>query len=146
MHYYVLKNILIKEYMRNNFGYPMRKEFGKIILSILLTMILTFLLKLCNITSLDKKKDLTIQLTEKENRFIAKNFIKEQLFFRLIEFTFMFILMIFIWIYYIRFCYIYYNSQINWLYSFIWSIFWLMDCFCSFNNYYFLYCRKFHSR
>ena len=116
---------------RNDFGYPMRKEFGKIISSILLTMILTFLIKLSNITSLNEKKNLAIKLkkNEEENKDIALTFMKEKLILRLIIFTIMFILIIFMWIYSIGFCYIYYNSQINWLYSFIWSIFWLWIIF-----------------
>ena len=58
---------------RNDFGYPMRKEFGKIISSILLTMILTFLIKLSNLTSLNEKKNLAIKLkkNEEENKDIA---------------------------------------------------------------------------
>ena len=124
---YIEKRIYDKH--RNDFGYPMRKEFGKIISSILLTMILTFLIKLSNVTSLNKKRILAVELTGKENRFTVMNFIEEKKVFRLIAFSFMFILMIFMWIYSIGFCYIYYNSQINWLYSFIWSIFWLWIIF-----------------
>ena len=120
---YIEKRIYDKH--RNDFGYPMRKEFGKIISSILLTMILTFLIKLSNVTSLNKKRILAVELTGKENRFTVMNFIEEKKVFRLIAFSFMFILMIFMWIYSIRVSYIYYNSQLDWLYSFIWSIFWL---------------------
>ena len=122
---YIEKRIYDKH--RNNFAYPMRKEFGKIISSILLTMILTFLVKLLNMTSLENKRDLELSLMKnrEKERFVGESFMKEKLFFRLIAFSIMSILIIFMFIYSIGFCYIYFNSQINLLYSFIWSVFWL---------------------
>ena len=51
---------------KNDLGYPMRKEFGKIISSILLIMILTFLIKISYITSLYEKKLLAIELKKNE--------------------------------------------------------------------------------
>ena len=122
---YIEKRIYDKH--RNNFAYPMRKEFGKIISSILLTMILTFLVKLLNMTSLENKRELELSLMKnrEKERFVGESFMKEKLFFRLIAFSIMSILIIFMFIYSIGFCYIYFNSQINLLYSFIWSVFWL---------------------
>ena len=50
---------------RNNFDYPMRKEFHKIILSILCQIVLTLLIKLLIMVKLEQRQNLKISLRSK---------------------------------------------------------------------------------
>ncbi len=98
------KKIFAKD--RNKFSYHLKHEFQYILLSIFISMILTSLIRFIFVLSL-KEED---QNTEHNDLFkiIAFLIILGTLFF----FTF----------YCIAWCYIYYNTQISWLYMGIWCL------------------------
>ena len=119
---------------RNNFDYPMRKEFHKIILSILCQVVLTLLIKLLLFVKLEQRENLKIGLTKctlKVNEYInneivttIEQFQEVMLLRRLIGAFLMLILIVFFFYYSTVFCGIYINTQYNWFYSGIWSLFW----------------------
>ena len=114
---------------RDNFGYPMKREFGKIISSILISMILTILIKLINITSFSEKETLVLLHSETRERRFKDEFTKNKMIIRNIAgFIMLFIIMI-MWLYSIGFCYLYYHAQKSWFYSGIWSLFWVWFIF-----------------
>ena len=94
--------------LRNYFFYPIKEEFNKIILSIFTTMIITFIIRLINLNlyNVNNKK--------KENNISIYKFI-----FGIILII---LLLLFFWFYCIMYCFIFINSQINFLYSGIWSL------------------------
>ena len=119
---------------RNNFDYPMRKEFHKIILSILCQIVLTLLIKLLIMVKLEQRQNLKISLTkctlkgreEINNDIVSRveQFQDEMLVRRLIGAFIILVLLIFFFYYSVAFCGIYIKTQINWFYSGIWSLFW----------------------
>ncbi len=107
----------------------MKKEFGKIILSILITMLLTFFIKFINLTSFKKANDI---VSNRENNCvndILGNRLKKKKLLMIITAIIMLIIGIIMWLYSIGFCYIYYHSQKSWFYSGIWSLFWVWVIF-----------------
>ena len=119
---------------RKNFDYPMRKEFHKIILSILCQVVLTVLIKLLMIVWLKQREELKMSLTKctlKYNEsinadivFKVEQFQKQMLFKRLLGALLMLFIVIFFFYYSVVFCGIYVKTQFNWFYSGIWSLFW----------------------
>ena len=108
----------------------MRKEFGKIILSILITMSLTIIIKLINLTTFTKAYDEDSKMRlSKDIIYDGNRFTDQKMIPRLIAAFLMFILGMFIWLYSIGFCYIYYHTQKSWIYSGIWSLFWVWIIF-----------------
>ena len=113
---------------RDNFAYPMRKEFGKIILSILLQVILAIIFRLIVLISLDRRNRLNgeiksckdiIETSRKVSRFEKKVLLK-----RIIAGILMLVIYVFFFYYCVVFCGIYINTQRNWFFSGIWSLFW----------------------
>ena len=116
---------------RHNFAYPMRKEFGKIILSILCQMILCVLLKLVVLVPYKKiiqLKDYAQQYKEDVdvNAMIEKSniFEKDLLFRRILGGVLMLVVVTFFFYYSMVFCGIYIKTQQCWLYASLWSIIW----------------------
>ena len=106
---------------RNDFTYPMRKEFGKIILSIFITMLITIIFKLFN-----------YRAPYKETHVLQEYYFEKKRLRRTIGGILMYFLGFFMWIYSIGFCYLYYHSQISWFYSLIWSLFLVWFIFAPF--------------
>ena len=125
---------------RNNFDYPMRKEFHKIILSILCQIALTTLLKLLVLVSLRQRDNLEYSLKScklKENEEINNEIVtridqfeNEMLLRRLLGGLLMVIIVVFFFYYTVVFCGIYIHTQKNWMFSCIWSLFWNWIVFC----------------
>ena len=119
---------------RNRFDYPMRKEFGKILLCILLQIVVTGLIKLLVFVFPEQKrtlegglKNFEIKLgREADNNIIVRidQLEKEMFIRRLIGGVLMLFIVIFFFYYSVVFCGIYINTQKNWIYAGIWSLFW----------------------
>ena len=119
---------------RSNFDYPMRKEFHRIILSILCQIALTAILKFIVLVYLKQRDNLeaslkNCKLTGREeinNEVIARidQFENEMLIRRLIGGLIMLIIVTFFFYYTVVFCGIYINTQKNWIYGCVWSLFW----------------------
>ena len=119
---------------RNNFDYPMRKEFHKIILSILCQVVFTILIKLVILVRLRQREDLKNSLIKyklKPHEIInndivvrIEQFQDEMLTRRLIGAAIMVIGIVFFFYYSVAFCGVYIKTQKNWFYSGIWSLFW----------------------
>ena len=119
---------------RNYFDYPMRKEFHKIILSILCQAAITTLIKLLMIVRLYQRNDLKDKLTKcklKGNEEINNDIVvkieqfQDQMFLRrIIGGAIMLCGVVFFFYYSVAFCGVYIKTQKNWFYSGIWSLFW----------------------
>ena len=119
---------------RNYFDYPMRKEFHKIILSILCQVAITTLIKLLMMVRLYQRNDLKMNLTKcylKGNEEINNDIVvkveqfQDQMFLRrIIGGAIMLCGVVFFFYYSVAFCGVYINTQKNWFYSGIWSLFW----------------------
>ena len=119
---------------RNYFDYPMRKEFHKIILSILCQIALTALLKFVVLVSLKQRDNLEASLKqcklkgrdEINTEIIARigQFESEMLMRRLIGGSIMLVIATFFFYYTVVFCGIYIHTQRNWIYGCVWSLFW----------------------
>ena len=125
---------------RNNFDYPMRKEFHKIILSILCQIALTTLLKFLVMVTLPQRDNLEYSLKscklkgneEINNEIVTRidQFEKKMLLRRLLGGILMIIIVTFFFYYTVVFCGIYINTQRNWMFSCVWSLFWNWIIFC----------------
>ena len=118
---------------RNYFDYPMRKEFHKIILSILLQIALTAIIKAIVLVWLkqyeyleSKFRKCKIKNGEINNDIIVRydNFQEEMFIRRLIGGILMTIIIIFFFYYSVVFCEVYLNTQRNLVFSWVWSLFW----------------------
>ena len=134
IYYEALIEKRIYDKKRNNFDYPMRKEFHKIILSILCQVALCILIKLIMIVWLSQRNDLkngltklTLQANEEINKsviFRVDQFQNHMLPRRLLGGGIILLLVVFFFYYSVVFCGIYIKTQNNWFYSGIWSLFW----------------------
>ena len=134
IYYEALIEKRIYDKKRNNFDYPMRKEFHKIILSILCQVALCVLIKLLMMVWLEQRNDLKMGLTKctlKPHEEIDNNvvyrvdlFQNDMLLRRLIGGGIMLLIVTFFFYYSVVFCGIYIKTQSNWFYSGIWSLFW----------------------
>ena len=119
---------------RNYFDYPMRKEFHKIILSILCQVALTAIIKFIVLVFLKQRDNLEASLKncklkvreEVNNDIVARidKFENEMLIRRLIGGFIMLVIVTFFFYYTVVFCGIYINTQKNWIYGCVWSLFW----------------------
>ena len=119
---------------RNYFDYPMRKEFHKIILSILCQIVFTTLIKLLILVRVSQRENLKNSLMKyklKSHEIInndivvrIEQFQDEMLIRRLIGGAIMVIGIVFFFYYSVAFCGVYINTQKNWFYSGVWSLFW----------------------
>ena len=107
----------------------MKKEFGKIISSILITMLFTIFIKFINLTSFKKADDVLTSIKKNLDNDYLGNRLKKKKLLMIITAIIMLIIGIIMWLYSIGFCYIYYHSQKSWFYSGIWSLFWVWIIF-----------------
>ena len=120
---------------RNNFGYPMRKEFFyKIFPSILLQICFCVIAKVILIVTINQKNRLKDKLRtcyKQEGRGISNDIVikvdefQNELFLRrILSCVFMVIIIVFFFYYSVAFCGVYIQTQRNWFFSGIWSLFW----------------------
>ena len=119
---------------RDNFDYPMLKEFHKIILSILCQICLCVIAKLILIVTIRQKNILKEDLKQCKNpdRIHLNNdvvnkidqFQDDMFLRRILSSAFMTIIIVFFFYYSVAFCGVYINTQRNWFFSGIWSLFW----------------------
>ena len=118
---------------RNYFYYPMKKEFHKIILSILSQITITLIIKAIILVTVKQKKKLNekiidCNLKEKENEKkisdIIDQFNNQMASRRYIGITLMTIIIAFFFYYNVLFCEIYINTQENLVFSWVWSLLW----------------------
>lgn len=116
----------IKDSFRNNFFYPMKSEFHRIIYSILTMMAFNFLIRLIVLIPLSKFNELSNLIKEGNEESISecKNFEYKMLFKRIIAIIIILILDVFFYYFTIVFCAIYRNTQAGWFYSGIWGFIW----------------------
>ena len=112
----------------------MRKEFNKILFSILLQIALTVIIKAIVLVSLRQYEDLESKLRNCKlkgqeilnNDIIVRydDFQSEMFIRRLIGGVLMAIIIIFFFYYSVVFCEVYLNTQRNLVFSWVWSLFW----------------------
>ena len=109
---------------RDNFGYPMKTEFEKIMAAISTCIALTIVVRLITLVTDSQKIRLIQQLKVNKDRVqIISEFNKSMLVRRIIAGVFMLALNVFFFYYCVVFCGIYVNAQYGWFYSGIWSLF-----------------------
>ncbi len=121
--YQMAKN-LVEDSQRKNFAYPMKEEYFRIMASIAFTCGVTLILKRINMISYEKKIELSESIEKSNIEKISEDFNKEMRGRRILLVALCFALNIWTWIYSIGFCGYYFNSQYNWFYTGIWSVFW----------------------
>ena len=119
---------------RNNFDYPMLIEFHKIILSILCQIALCVIAKLILLVTPRQKDALKENLRKcykQEGNTINNEIVvkidqfQDDIFWRrIISAAFMTVIIVFFFYYSVAFCGVYIQTQRNWFYSGIWSLFW----------------------
>jgi hypothetical protein len=116
----------INDSFRNNFFYPMKREFHRIIYSILTMMFFNILIRLIVIVSLSKFNQLGNTIKEGNDDAISecKNFECKMLLKRIIAIIIILTIDVFFYYYTIVFCAIYKNTQAGWFYSGIWGFIW----------------------
>ena len=118
----------IKDSYRNNFFYPMKREFHKIIYSILTTMALNTLIRSIVLVSKNQFDDLNNLIKgendNEEKTSGCKEFAKKMLLRRIIAFVLMLLIDVFFYYYTIVFCSVYINTKFGWFYSGIWGFIW----------------------
>ena len=122
---------IIKKH-RNNFSYPMKYEFNKIICSIVTTVGINLVIRLITLTSYLEKTNIEQKMrdkTEEEKMHIAKEYRSSILIRNIIGIILVFALVCFFFYYCVIFCYIYVNTQKSWLYSTLWSLIWIWVIF-----------------
>ena len=108
---------------RDNFGYPMKTEFEKIMAAISTCIALTIVVRLITLVTLSQKEKLMEQIqTNKAIDQVIDEFNKSMIARRIIAGIFMLALNVFFFYYCICFCNIYINAQYGWFYSGIWSL------------------------
>ena len=109
---------------RDNFGYPMKTEFEKIMAAISTCIALTIVVRLIALVTYGQKEKLMQQIqTNKERVQVINEFNKSMLLRRILVGMFMLALNVFFFYYCVVFCGIYVNAQYGWFYSGIWSLF-----------------------
>ena len=118
---------------RDHFDYPMRKEFHKILFSILCQVGLCIIVKLILLVTEKRKNDFKYALTKcsiKDDRYIdneivikVQEFQDDMFLRRIISSVIMVIIIAFFFYYSVAFCAVYIQTQRNWFFSGIWSLF-----------------------
>ena len=134
LYYEALIEKRIYDKKRNNFGYPMKKEFHKIILSILCQICLCIFVKLILIVTERQKnyfknnlKNCAINNDKYLNNDIIlkiQQFQNDMFYRRIISTCIMTVIVIFFFYYSVAFCAVYIKTQRNWFFSGIWTLFW----------------------
>ena len=117
---------IIKKH-RENFCYPMKYEFDKIICSIATTVGINLVIRLITLTSYLEKTNIEQKMrdkTEEEKMHIAKEYKSSILIRNIIGIILVFFLVGYFFYYCVIFCYVYVNTQKSWLFSVIWSLIW----------------------
>jgi hypothetical protein len=120
-----IKFRIIRDY-RHNFAYPMRHDFDKIVLSLVTTMGCCLLVRLIVMISKERRDQLNIEIKSGNNedrRESRIEFENEMLLQRLVAMALMLGVLLFFFIYCVVFCAVYKNSQASWMYSGIWTLF-----------------------
>ena len=114
---------------RDNFGYPMKSEFDKIMSAISTSVLLALFVRLLVLVPYFIKNDLAdeiLRAKNQRNKFgVIQDFNYRMLPRRIIALVFIVLLDVFFWYYTIVFCGIYVNAQYGWFYSGIWSLMWV---------------------
>ena len=112
---------------RDNFGYPVKSEFEKIMSAIVSTIVFTVIVKAISLVTYSQKKDLEIKIDNGKDITNTENaineFTKSMLPRRIISWVFMLLVSVFFFYYSIVFCGIYIHTQYGWFYSCLWSLF-----------------------
>ena len=112
---------------RENFSYPMKYEFDRIICAIATTIGITLVIRLITLTSYLEKTNIEQKMrdkTEEEKMHISKEYRHSILIRNLIGIILVICLVGFFFYYCTIFCYIYVNTQRSWLFSGIWALMW----------------------
>ena len=129
----LIEKRIFKPY-RDNFDYPMLKEFHKIILSILCQICLCAIAKLILIVTIRQKDNLKEELKKckiPDKKYLDNNIVikidqfQDDMFLRrILSAAFMTVIIVFFFYYSVAFCGVYIKTQRNWFFSGIWSLFW----------------------
>ena len=115
----------IYDMYRDNFGYPMKTEFEKIMSEIATAIALNIIVRAIVLVTYQQKEELQNRIqTNKEIKTVIKEFSKSMMIIRIISGVFMLALSVFFFYYCVVFCGIYKNAQYGWFYSGIWGLFW----------------------
>ena len=113
---------------RDNFGYPMKTEFERIMSAIATAVALNLIIRAICLVTYQARDEISnrIQSTHdpEEKKNVLIDFSNSFIVRRIIAGIFMLGLSIFFWYYTIVFCGIYVNAQYGWFYSGIWALFW----------------------
>ena len=112
---------------RDNFGYPMKTEFEKIMSAIATSIALTFIVRAINLVTIDSKNKLSSDImsakSNEEKERVISEFSSGMFVRRIISGVFMLALNVFFFYYVVVFCGIYVNTQYGWFYSGLWALF-----------------------
>lgn len=113
---------------RDNFDFPMRTEFEKIMSAICTNMLITFVIRLISMVAVWERNDLgesIIQAKNQRAKFISiGDFNSRTMGKRALAGIFILLLDVFFWFYTITFCGMYVKAQYGWLYSGVWTLLW----------------------
>ena len=135
--FFYFESIIEKRIPNNNrskFIYPITKEYMKIIISIIFSMIGMLILRLIILVPRLKNKKiyqyLTSESDNEDNIKQEKKMLKEYYIRRMISCLIMLIFTVFTFYYVIVFCALYKNTQMSWLISGVWSLIieWFILC------------------
>ena len=110
---------------RNNFTYPIKYEFPKLIITILISLILTILIKGLNLISYSEARAISLSMIKYQNDnkiFIDKNEYNK-FYIRVLMSLIIFVFTFYFWLFCLGFCSIFPKAQISWFYSGIWCMF-----------------------
>ena len=108
---------------RDNFGYPMKTEFEKIMSSIAGSIVLALMVRAICLVTYSQKQQLSVEIKTKGKEEAIKTFNKKMLIRRIIACVFMLFVNVFFYYYAVVFCGMYVNTQYGWFYSGLWSVF-----------------------
>jgi hypothetical protein len=113
----------IQNEYRDNFFYPMGKEYHRIILAQLTSIGFTILIRAINIITLNKREEIIGQVSASENQEeVVKDYQKSFFVKKIISLIIILGLDVFFFYYTMGFCAVYRNTQYGWFYSVIWAM------------------------
>ena len=104
---------------RNNFTYPIKYEFPKLIITILISLILTILIKGLNLISYSEARAISLSMIKYQNDnkiFIDKNEYNK-FYIRVLMSLIIFVFTFYFWLFCLGFCSIFPKAQISWFYN-----------------------------
>ena len=109
---------------RDNFFYPMRYEYHRIILAQVTSFGLTLIVRLINLITLNKRQIIINEISSSEDNKneVVKNYQKGNWIKKIITLIFILGLDVFFFYYCMGFCAVYINAQFGWFYSGIWAM------------------------